>query len=240
MIYRIIKLITKSISEVFAPSKCAICDIYIGNSVTYSEFICNRCYDSIPYSPPHREIFNSLLKTMPLDSIYISKATSLYSLELTKNNWLELIHLLKYKKFTKIGTEFGKLLGIRLKSEQFIDYDYVIPVPIHSAKQRERGYNQSDFIAKSVAETLDCKFDNKLIKRNKYTNSQTQFNSQDRKLNISGVFREFNSTSQNKIDSKKILIIDDVLTTGSTANECAKVLISLGANSVDVATIARA
>ncbi len=240
MIIKIVKFIGKSFIEVFTPSKCVVCDEYIGGDSTYSEFLCNKCYDSIPYSPTHKEIFNLLLKAIPLEELYISKATSLFSVDIYQKNWLELIHLLKYNGITKIGTEFGKLLGTRLKSEKFLDYDFVVPIPIHKAKIRERGYNQADSIAKSVAQTINCKFDNKLIKRNKYTSSQTLLNSNERRINIHGVFGEYNSDSKTRLLNKKVLIIDDVLTTGSTMNECARELINLGCSKVDVATLAHA
>ena len=147
---------------------------------------------------------------------------------------------MKYKGITKIGTEFGELLGKRIAKEGFADYDYVIPVPIHQSKKRERGYNQSEFIAKSVAKILNCNYNSQLLKRKKYTNSQTLLDTTERKKNIQNVFASYNDKAVELVNGKDILIVDDVLTTGSTINECARILINMGANSVDVATLGHA
>ncbi len=235
-----VKFIGISFREVFAPKNCVICEEYFGDRESYSKYICNKCFDSMPYSPSKEIIYNQLLMAINLEDLFISNATSLFSADVMKKNWIELIHLLKYNGFTNIGTEFGILLGKRLIKEDLTGYDFVIPVPIHHTKKRERGYNQSDFIALSVSKTINCTYSNKLIKRMKYTSSQTLLDSNERRKNISKVFGPYNKNAHKLVDGKDILIIDDVLTTGSTLNECASTLVKMGANSVDVATLAHA
>jgi ComF family protein len=113
--------------------------------------------------------------------------------------------------------------------------DLIIPVPIHHLKKAERGYNQSDFIAKGLSTALNIPYSSKSIKRIKYTESQTKLNMNERALNVSNAFK---ARSSNKLKGKNILVVDDVCTTGATLLECAKVLLGAGANSVYACSIA--
>jgi ComF family protein len=107
-------------------------------------------------------------------------------------------------------------------------------VPIHKTKKKERGYNQSDYIAQGVNNILKKKIKYDLIKRIRYTQSQTTLTLEERLANVKGVF-EINK--KYNLEGKNILLVDDVLTTGSTLNNCAYTLISNNARKVDVATL---
>lgn len=117
------------------------------------------------------------------------------------------------------------------------NYDIIIPVPIHYKRKIKRGYNQSALIAKSIAQNNNLieYVDNVLLKQ-KNNKPQSTKNKRDRQENVIGAYYIKN---EYKIYNKKILLLDDIYTTGSTANECAKILKEHGAAIVDVITIAK-
>jgi len=144
----------------------------------------------------------------------------------------------KYQGFKKLGFSLGILLGKLLQNNGSNDYDFIVPVPIHHAKERERGFNQSDIISLGISSVLAIPFNSKLINRKDYTQTQTLLSKQERLENVSNVFTSYNK--QVDLRNKKCLLVDDVLTTGSTINFAAKALINCNAERVDGATIARA
>lgn len=115
-------------------------------------------------------------------------------------------------------------------------YDIIIPVPIHKKRMKQRGYNQTELISKKIADIIKIKYTKNCLIKYKNTKPQRILNKQERKQNIVGVYKVINSE---QIKNKKIIIFDDVYTTGSTADECAKILKEAGALKVDVLTIAK-
>jgi len=113
--------------------------------------------------------------------------------------------------------------------------DIIIPVPLHKVKERERGYNQSFYIAKGISENNNLIIDKTSLQRVYYTTTQTKLNLLQRKSNIKNAFLV---KDNNNIANKNILLVDDVVTTGSTINECARVLLENGAQKVYVSSIA--
>ena len=143
-------------------------------------------------------------------------------------------------KFNEKSYVYKAFVNFMLKNKKFYDflksYDIIIPVPIHNNRKLKRGYNQSSLIAKELAYYLDILYkDNVLIKKINNKPQSTK-NKNDRTQNVIGAYAVKNSE---KIINKKILILDDIYTTGSTAGECAKVLKNAGAKWVDVVTIAK-
>ena len=118
----------------------------------------------------------------------------------------------------------------------YTDYSLIIPVPLHVKRLRERGFNQSLILARVIGEKQKIPVNFSLLKRHKFTSTQTGSNKKERKQNIKGAFEV---TDKKEINGKNIILIDDVYTTGATANECAKTLIKAGAQKVSVLTMAR-
>lgn len=234
-----LKLIKKSINTflyVIAPRHCEVCK----NEFTeFSElkFICQSCLDKIDFAPKKELNYNLLLNHIEKKDLYIDEVFCLFSIK-GHNDYMNLIHSLKYLGLHNIGFEFGSLLGKKVENEKDYDYDILTSVPIHKARFRERGYNQSDYIANGANQVLNLNFDNQLIKRKIYTRSQTLMKKNERKINVGDIF-DIYSESIN-FEDKNIIIFDDVLTTGSTLNSVAKTLKEFGANKVAVATIASA
>ncbi len=136
-----------------------------------------------------------------------------------------------YKIFSEIVTKNKKICGILKK------YDIIIPVPIHTRRKKQRGYNQSELIAREIAKSeQNLKYENKILKKEKHTVPQSSLSKEQRKQNVQNVYKLEN---QEKIRNKKIILFDDIYTTGSTANACAKILKENGAKEIIVLTIAK-
>lgn len=123
-----------------------------------------------------------------------------------------------------------------LSSDAFIKPDCAIPVPLHPQRLREREFNQSAIIASVISSRFDIAMLTNVLLRQRYTKPQVELGFRERKENVEGAF-----ILQNKeaVMGRNIILVDDVFTTGSTVNECAKVLKKNGAEKVYVITIAR-
>jgi ComF family protein len=117
------------------------------------------------------------------------------------------------------------------------DYDLVIPVPLHRRRLRWRGFNQAALLGYEVARQLHCKLDVVTLARIRDTPPQTWQGSPQRRQNVRGAFVV---TRPHRIASRSVLLVDDVMTTGATLDECARTLLAAGARRVDVFTLARA
>ncbi len=146
------------------------------------------------------------------------------------------IHSLKYEKKFRIGIFLGSILASAIKKDKpNWQFDTVIPIPLHHLKKAERGYNQSYYIAKGVGKVLNVNSSDRIVKRIKYTESQTKMNLNEREENISNAFKV---RKNNIAAGKNILLLDDVITTGATISECGKILLEAGANKIYAASIA--
>lgn len=136
-----------------------------------------------------------------------------------------------YKTFSKIILNNKKICGF-LKN-----YDIIIPVPMNNKKRRKRGYNQTELIAREIAKNIKAISLEKdiLIKENE-TIPQSKLTKKERKKNVVGVFKIKNN---NKVLNKKVLLFDDIYTTGSTVTECSKILKEAGANKIGILTLAK-
>jgi ComF family protein len=147
-----------------------------------------------------------------------------------------LLHKLKYSNTFRAG----KFLGVQIaKTYQTqldnFNADMIIPIPLHRLKKAERGYNQAYWIAKGISERLNIPVAKRVAKRVKYTESQTTFSKGERQQNISGAFRV---AASGKINGKKIILVDDVVTTGATTRELAKLLSTQGASAITLVSAA--
>jgi ComF family protein len=148
----------------------------------------------------------------------------------------ECIHLFKYKKKLSLRKLFANLLLNSFNSHFTKDYDLIMAVPMHPLKKFYREFNQSEILARDFSFYSKIKYLRGGLKRIKFGKSQTSLNSSQRKENIKGALKV---SKPHQICGKKILLIDDVATTLSTANECAKSLLLSDAKLVDVLTLAR-
>jgi len=155
----------------------------------------------------------------------------------------DLIHMLKYQQVRPAANVLGRMLAEVIAGFERSWGDthlLVIPVPLFSAKLRQRGFNQAELIARTALRLLPSRDRYTILKdvleRSRDTQSQTGLSPHQRRQNLRGAFRV---KDRDKMSGRDVLLVDDVLTTGATASECARVLRRAGASRIWVATVAR-
>lgn len=149
-----------------------------------------------------------------------------------------LIHSLKYKNNKEVGIKLGRLLGKDIAESSFIkEIDYIVPVPLHKKKLKTRGFNQAEVIAQGISELTEIPLSTNNLIRQIQNPSQTKLSKSQRWDNVEGIFK---LVKPNQYKSKHILLIDDIITTGSTLEACAKALLQAEGIKISIATIGEA
>ncbi|HRK00809.1 MAG TPA: ComF family protein [Ignavibacteria bacterium] len=177
----------------------------------------------------------------------INKVKSEYSFSLFAfyegDEFSKIIYSIKYGGMRKLAGYMGEILGLEFlrnfTGDDIKNFYCIAPVPLHRSRFRERGFNQSELIGKGMSNITGIMIYEDLLLRVKNTSSQTRLNKHRRKLNIENAF-EINSKYQAEIYGKNIIILDDVITTGSTINEAVKILKLNGAGEIMSCSLAMA
>ena len=213
------------------PELCNAC----GTHLYYGEKeICSKCLYQLPYTDFHLHPENAVAKQF-WGRLPLQNATAL--LYFKKGGKVQnLMHGLKYKGKTEVGEKLGELLGEKLnQSNEFKNIDLIVPVPLHPKRERQRGYNQSEFIAKGLAKSLQVPHSTSHLLRTKVTQTQTKKSRYTRYENMETVF----STANNiELIDQNILLVDDVVTTGATLEACGNVLLQAGVKQLNIAAVA--
>ncbi len=198
------------------------------------EYICLKCEHDLPKTNYHLDPQNPVMIKMYGKSPIAFASSYLRFVKSGKTQ--QLLHQLKYHDKPEIGNVLGKWYSKSL-SEVTQDYklDMVIPVPLHKSKMKKRGYNQSEGFARGLSEGLDIETNVELLIRTKRNTTQTKKSKMERWKNVESIFKV---TYPEQITGKNILLVDDVITTGSTLASCANELLESEAASVSIATIA--
>jgi ComF family protein len=213
------------------PRLCHACGDHL---LRNENLICTQCYISIPRTNYHLTADN------PVEQLFwgrclISSAAA-FSFYTRGSRIRKLIHKLKYDGLKEIGFELGKIYGLNLKNSGFTDdMDLIIPVPLHKSRQRSRGFNQSEYIARGIAEVTGLPVEINILDRIRSSDTQTKRSRFERWMNVEGIFKVADSE---KIDGKHILLVDDVITTGSTLDACASELLKTENVKVSIAALA--
>ena len=147
----------------------------------------------------------------------------------------KLIQLLKYKNRQDVGIFLGRLIGrILLKTTFDPPFDVIIPVPLHPKRLKARGYNQCEALAEGLSEAANIPIVKNVLIREKYNVSQTRKNRFDRWTNVDGIFK---LTDTNLLVNKHVLVIDDLLTTGSTLEVCCTPLMDVQGIKISIVTV---
>jgi ComF family protein len=150
-----------------------------------------------------------------------------------------LIHLLKYDSVMPAGRVLGQLLTEAIRHLNLADdcAALLVPVPLHSSKRRERGFNQSELVARSALKQMASGTElAPVLKRHRATHSQVGLTREERIANMRDAFRVVDPA---RLKGRTVIVVDDVMTTGTTVSECARVLRKAGAERVFAATVAR-
>lgn len=219
-------------ADFFLPRFCLCCNEKLDPD---TKVICDLCFSQIQVVDQSRLAAEYNHKF--IDEKIIENFFSLFLFE-ASGNIQTLLHELKYNNKFSLGKFLGELLA--KSSKDIINteaIDLIIPMPLHSLKKAERGYNQAYFIAKGFSKIIDKPIATKVVKRKKYTQSQTKLTAEERKENMQDAFKVVKSK---QIENKNILLIDDVITSGASVSALGKELKDSNANRIFAVSVALA
>jgi len=221
----------KEFFDLIFPRNCELCG---RNLFDFESVFCKICIGSLPKTLYHAMPYeNDLMdKTRGLSKIGMAMSFLRFTKE---GKSQKILHRLKYLNKPEIGIVLGKLYSRELLETGLSEcWDTIVPVPLHALKHQRRGYNQSEEFAKGISQGLNIPFNN-FLKRTKFTETQTKKSRMQRMENVEEVF---DIVPNAPIAGLRILLVDDVITTGATLCSCANILLAKGAKTVDLATIA--
>ena len=213
------------------PRLCCGCGTHL---LRNENLICTDCYVVIPRTGYH------LVRDNPVESLFwgrcnIERAAA-FSYYSRGSRIRKIIHRLKYDGIREAGNELGRIYATSLGSSAFLDdIDFILPVPLHPDKEKKRGFNQAQCIAEGISEISGLPLLTDVLLRIKASDSQTRRSRFDRWMNVDGIF---GVSADHDLKGRHLLIVDDVITTGSTIESCASELLKIEGVKVSVAAIA--
>lgn len=224
----------KDFLNLFFPDCCYSCQ---GVLFENEDKICTACRANLPFTNFHKQNPSD----NPITQKFFGKIPIHYGLaflQFTKSGKVQrILHQIKYQNQPELAFMLGVWYGYELSKHQILDFDYILPVPLHLQKLKIRGYNQSDYFAEGLSQHLKVPWTNKMLIRNTATSSQTKKSRLERWKNVEKVFT-ISHTEQ--IKNKSVLLVDDVVTTGATLEACARALLEAEGQKISVAAIALA
>jgi competence protein ComFC len=233
------RAVLETLSGLFFPLHCAGC----GRAIR-SGALCKVCVDSLPIVRPPRCEVCSQPYSGALDSFVCANCRGrafhfrcAVAVMQSRGVVRELIHRFKYGGEVWLAGLLSDFLvqGLRDPRLKGVRFDAVVPVPLHALRKREREFNQAELLGRKLAQGQEWPFCEALL-RVRYTITQTHFDRRRRMQNLQGAFQLRQSVV---LHGRDLLLVDDVMTTGSTLDECARVLLMAGARSVRALTVAR-
>ncbi|MBT3261600.1 ComF family protein [bacterium] len=204
----------KKVLDIFLPGKCYLCNEFS------TQEICDQCFHKIAFYPV------KIKKNL-------ANIAEVYSLSEYDQNIKKTLTLIKFNSIAKIANQIANLMRKNIKPLPFSEIDYWVPVPIHKTRLKKRGFNQVDLLFKDFINLHKQNYQNILI-RTKNTKSLFDLGPEEREKEIKGVFDLCKSVD---IRNKNICILDDIITTGATAQEIALLLQKKGAHNIYVLTV---
>ena len=223
----------REFSSLFFPMVCVTC----GDKLLAQEnIICLACLCKLPKTNNYKEPDNTPEQLMagriPFERI---AAFCIFS---KKGTIAPLIHHLKYRNRDDIGIFLGEMYGEELLGSEFLQsIDVIVPVPLHPKKRKQRGYNQAEMIAKGLSKTTSIPISTDNLIRTIHNPTQTKFDKTRRWENVKDIFDVKNPEA---FEDKHILLVDDVITTGSTLEGCGVALQKCNNLKISIVTIGQA
>lgn len=207
----------EKILDIIFPKCCGIC------KKTYKEWICPKCYYKLKKEFKYIKIKE--------DNWYI------YCVGEYRENIRKLILNFKFKESAYLANTMVEIISKNKRFANYLkEYDYIIPVPMYITNKKIRGYNQTELLAKCINKKIGINYLKDIIIKVKKNEKQSSLNKANRIENVKNVYKLQN---EHLIKNKKILILDDIYTTGSTIKECRKELLKSEAKKIDVLVIAK-
>lgn len=238
------KEILTGINDLIFPPRCITCDVILeehgplpfcprctaGIHFIHSP-LCTRCGTPFTVTAGEDHLCGECLVTRR--PYAVARAVGLY-----EETLLTAIHLFKYRGRVGIGKVLGNLMADFAGGIWDMKvFSVIMPVPLHRKRLRERGFNQAVILARQIARRFSLPIDFTTLRRAVFTEPQVGLGREDRSVNVRGAFAV---RKPEQSAGKKILLVDDVYTTGSTLSECVRTLLTAGADSVAVLTLAKA
>lgn len=215
--------------DLLFPRICAGCDqpLVIGEI-----HLCTICRHALPYHTEQEVLKNKFANRLQLERVYAL-------LKFNSGGIVQrLLHEIKYRQNPDFGIFMGKLMAENFHDELTdTSIDLIVPVPLHRSKERVRGYNQSEKIALGIGEVLEVPVAEKVLIRTQKSETQTKKSRSERWQNVANIFAV---KEVETLKNKHVLLVDDVITTGATAESCGQALLSAGISKLSLAALADA
>ncbi|MDZ7725492.1 MAG: ComF family protein [candidate division KSB1 bacterium] len=222
-VFKAARFCTLPLLDVLYPAFCLICE----NPLQNNTLICPQCQHSLDQAVLPRDH----LKTNPVSVPEPQFDAAIAALSYTRSVQT-LIHNFKYNGYSRLSKIFAGYMTDQIKTNN-LQFDSLQPVPLHSGRKRERGFNQAESLCKSLSKQFNVPLLDCLI-RHRYTSQQAKYHREKRFQNVKNAFKLKQSVRVNHI-----ALVDDVITTGATVNECSRLLKESGAREITVLTICR-
>ncbi len=230
---QVLKTLLGNTLHLFYPHVCTGCG---SDLLAENNLLCLRCINELPNTnfaihpgnPIEKIFWGRIPVTAAHSQFYFSKESLIQ----------HLIHQLKYKNHMAIGFYMGELMGNSLlQSGRFNTIDYLVPLPLYSDKEKKRGYNQSTIICNGVSAAMQVPVLTGNVSRQRFTATQTRKHRTERWKNVEG---SFNINNPDAMMGKRILLVDDVITTGATLEACGSILTQIEGLQLYIASLAHA
>jgi len=220
-------------TSLFFPEYCLGCS---GGLIKGEDILCTRCILELPRTGYQ---FNS---ENPVKEKFLGRLPVKYAnafLKFRKTGIVQhLLHQLKYNNHPEVGRKLGQFFGKEMNDAALAnEFDIIIPMPLHSARQMKRGYNQSTLFAEGLMNSLGVPYNDSAVVRQVNTSTQTRKNKMERWENVSKAFMVKDSAV---IKNKRVLLVDDIITTGASIEACGQELFNHECKELSIACIAEA
>lgn len=220
-----IREISESILNFVFPPVCILCRDYV--QFGHAALVCGRCWQDLPACKSDAQNTGSRTKSV----------SSCHSMWQYNDAVEKIIHEMKFFRKRKLCRRVGEYLAeLAVDEESLTSSDALVPVPLHRARLRERGYNQSELLAGAISDRIGLPVQADLVERVRRTKAQSQLSAAERQANVEEAFKVLRPK---QVQGKCLILVDDVMTTGATLNACADALLRAGASCILGLTVAK-